>query len=294
MNDNIPNFDRDRYTEPHWGARADEPDDVYPYGEAGDGYYGGPGSRGLGDLLEVVVIDDQVIDVRKRSIQGTGYECAAMELGRGRPVVPVIPPAPPAPAKHEQILSWLSLLVGGEEHLTALDARALPSEDLDLAGLPDDCREQLASINRELGRVTELVLGPEVRTAARRLLVRAITAQPSLLRGVANDEILACAALTAVAKANDLVGPGRVVPVALLRTLFNLRSAPNDKVQTLTRAVAPQTAFLAGWERPILDVPILGSTDFLVGAFRAAVITARDAALQLRAATPDGVQSIAD
>lgn len=169
-----------------------------------------------------------------------------------------------------------------------------PDERLDLTGLPDDVRERLASMDRELGRVTELVLGPEVRTAARRLLVGAVVAQPSILRGVTSDEAMACAALTAVAKANDLVGQGRVVPVTLLRTLFNLRSAPNEKVQALTRAVAPQTAFLRGWERPVLDLPILGSPDFLVGTFRAAVITARDAALQLRAATADRVEPVAD
>lgn len=286
MNDNILNFDRDRYTEPHWGARADEPDDTYPYGEPDHGYYGGPSTRALGELLEVIVIDDQVVDVRKRSIEGTGYEFAAMELGRGRPAVPMTPPEPPAPAKHERILTWLALVVGGEEQLTALDARPLPSEDLDLTGHAEDAAGRLVSIDHELTRVTELVLGPEVRTAARRLLVRAVAAQPALLRGVAGDEVMACAALTAVAKANDLVGSGRVVPVSLLRTLFNLRSAPNDKVQALTRAVAPQTPLLRAWERPLLDVPVVGTADLLVGSFREGVITARDAALRLRAATP--------
>lgn len=287
MNDNILKFDRDRYTEPHWGSRADEPDDVYPYAEPGDGYYGDPSAGALGDLLEVIVIDDRVIDVRKRSIQGTGYECAAMELGRGRPVVPVVPPRSSLPPKHEQILTWASLVVGGQEQLDALDARPLPTEGLDLTGLREDVRDRLTSIDLELTRVTELVLGPEVRTAARRLLVRAVAAQPALLRGVAGDEVMACAALTAVAKANDLVGQGRIVPVTLLRTLFDLRSAPNDKVQALGRAVAPQTALLRSWERPILDVPVLGSPDFLVGSFRAAVIAARDAALRLRSVTPD-------
>ena len=294
MNDNILNFDRDRHTEPHWGARADEPDDDYPYGEMGDGYYDSSSARALGDLLEVIVVNDQVIDVRKRSIQGTGYECAAMDLGRGRPVAPKVPPTPPAPARHEQTLTWLSLLVGGEEELTALDARALPSEELDLTGHRDDVRAQLASIDRELTRVTELILGAEVRTAARLLLVRAVVAQPALLRGVSGDEVMACAALTAVAKANDLVGQGRVVPVSLLRTLFNLRSAPNDKVSAMTRAVAPQTALLGGWERPLLDVPVLGSPDFLVGSFRQAVIAARDAALHLRATTPELARPVPD
>lgn len=274
MNDNILNFERDRYTEPRWGARADDYYDHEDYG-----------IRDLGEYTEIVVMDGRVIDVRTHQAGGSEYECAALELGRGRPAVPVAPPSPPAPAKHEQILSWLSLVVGGEERLRALDVRPLPSEDLVLTGLSDDSRVMLTSIDLELTRVTELVLGPEVRTAARRLLVRAVAAQPALLRGVAGDAVMACAALTAVAKANDLVGQGRVVPVTLLRTLFDLKSAPNDKVQAMTRAVAPQTSLVSGWERPILDVPILGSPDFLVGSFREGMTVARDAALHLRAAT---------
>ncbi|MFC7487361.1 hypothetical protein ACOCJ7_19480 [Knoellia sp. CPCC 206453] len=277
MNDNILNFDRDRYTEPHWGARADDYFDHDEYA-----------TRDLGDYTEIVVMDGRVIDVRTHRAGGSEYECAAMELGRGKPKTPPPPPpAPPRAARHEQILTWLSLVVGGDEHLRALACEPLPAEDLDLTDLRADLRERLVAIDRELTRVTELVLGPEVRTAARRLLVRAVAAQPALLRGVAGDEVMACAALTAVAKANDLVGQGRVVPVTLLRTLFNLRSAPNDKVQSMTRAVAPQTSLLSGWERPILDVPILGTPDLLVGSFREGVIVARDAGLRLRAATPD-------
>lgn len=242
----------------------------------------------MGDLLEITVIADTVVDVRRRSAAGTDYECAALKLGRGRRVVGSPPPPPPEPARHEQVLTWLSLLVGGDGPLSSLDAMPLPAEELDLSQHSAQAQERLGLVDRELARVTALVLGPEVRTAARRLLARAVAAQPALLRGAASDQKLACAALTAVARANDLVGQGRVVPTSLLRTLFDLKSAPNDLVMSLTRAVAPQNAFLGRWDRPALDVLVLGSADFLVGSFREAVMTTRDAALQLRAAAPAG------
>lgn len=282
MRDNIVNLGRSHQEEPYpdWG-----PDDLDPYGEnhLGPGHGGGS----LGDLLEVVVIDDHVVDVRRRPVDGTGYEGAALELGRGRPVVRA-PAAPPEPPRHEKVLAWLGLLVGGEGPLLALEPTPLPEEPVQVDGLSEQARGTILRIDAELTRVTDLLLGSEVRTAARRLLVRAVTAQPTLLRSTASEEVVACAALTAVARANDLVGPGRVVPVSLLRTMFNLRSSPNDKVQGLTRAVAPETAFLAGWDRPGFDVTVLGSEDYLVGSFRRAVVLARDAALGLRAATRGG------
>ncbi|KGN33984.1 hypothetical protein N802_08885 [Knoellia sinensis KCTC 19936] len=288
MNDNILSFDRDPNPEPHWGAGRGEPGfDDYPYGEPDDRHYGGPGNSNLGDLLHLVVIDNEVVNVRKRPVEGSGFEHTARELGRGRPVVPPTPPPPPTPAKHEQILSWLSLLVGGEDRLTALDAHALPHEEIDLSRVPPELRERVARIDHELTRVSELLFGTEVLTASRRLLATAVAAQPALLRGSLPDEAMACATLTAAAKANDLVGQGRIVPTTLLRTLFNLRSAPHDKVQAVARAVAPQTPLLRGWDRLQLDVLVLGSGNYLVGSFREAIVSTRDAALHLRAMTPE-------
>lgn len=287
MKDNIVELDRDRHVEAHWGARADDEVQDYPYDDYLGLDHGGAPGPALGDLLEVIIIDDNVVDVRRRTVSGTGYECAALELGRGRPRVAPLPPSPPRPSEHEQVLTWLSLLVGGEEQLMVLDAESLPDDPLDASQHSAEVRRRLERADRELTRVTGLVLGAEVRTAARRLLVRAVEAQPSLLRGAASEQRLACAALTAVAKANDLVGQGRIVPTSLLRTLFDLKSAPNDLVTSLTRAVAPQNAFLRGWERPALDVMVLGSADFLVGPFRQAILTTRDAALRLRDATAE-------
>jgi len=279
MSDNIVNFGRARHGE---GLRDWVPDDHDLYGDDdGPGHSGG---RSLGDLLEVVVIADQVVDVRRRPVDGTGYECAALELGRGRPVVRT-PARPPEPPQHEKVLSWLGLLVGGEGQLLDLEPTTLPDEQVQVDGLSEQARDTIRRVDAELTRVTELLLGSEIRTAARRLVVRAVTAQPTLLRSTASEEVVACAALTAVARANDLVGSGRIVPASLLRTMFNLRSSPNDKVQALTRAVAPETAFLDGWARGGFDVTVLGSEDYLVGSFRRAVVAARDAALRLRAAT---------
>lgn len=280
MNDNILSFDREH------DPKEDYPYDDYDYGYGSHAH--GSSLTSLGDLLELVVIDDTVVLSHQRPVEGSGYEGLARELGRGRPAVPPTPPQPPMPPHHEEVLTWLALLVGGQGQLESLASTPLPrSEELDLERLASRHQERVASIDAELTRVADLVFGPEVLTAARRLLVRTLLAQPSFLKGPAADEVLACATLTAVAKANDLVGQGRVVPVSLIRTLFNLRSAPNERVQAMARAVAPHNGLLTGWRRPVLDVTVLGSPDFLVGTFREAVITARDAALELRAATPE-------
>ncbi|KGN38336.1 hypothetical protein [Knoellia subterranea] len=277
MNDNVLSFDRDRDREPEYD---------YPYDDYGS-YLGSPSrEQDLGTFLELVVIEDQIVSRERKPVAGSEWEYVARELGRGRPVEPPTPPTPPAPPEHEQVLSWLSILVGGDDALVELDAGELPQEELDLSGLPNDTHERLRLVDAEVERVALLVFGAEVLTAARRLLVKTALAQPSFLKGVAGDDVLACATLTAVAKANDLVGQGRVVPVTLIRTLFNLKSAPNERVQAMIRAVAPQGAFLGGWRRPLLGVPVLGSPDLLVGSFRGAIVTARDAALALRATTP--------
>lgn len=278
MHDNILNFDRERQLEPD-----------YPYDDYGPYLGGDARADALGDFLELVIIDDVVISRELKPIAGTEHEYAARELGRGRPVAPPPAPIPPRPPHHEEVLTWLSLLVGGVDALEALDTAELPDEELDLTGVVPEAHDRLSEIDRELARVAHLLFGSEVLTAARRLLVRVVAAHPTFLRGAAGDDVLACAALTAVAKGNDLVGQGRVVPVTLIRTMFDLRSAPNERVQAMVRAVSPQSAYLTGWRRPLLDVPVLGSPDLLVATFRAGIIEARDAALSLRKVTPTTV-----
>lgn len=284
MSDNILNFEREHQMSHERDLASDYSYDD-PYDDY-DRYRGASRSGELGDYLELILIDQHVISRELKPIAGSEHEYVARELGRGRIVAPPPLPVPPAPPEHEQVLTWLSILVGGVDALAGLEATRLPDEELDVTSVAANDRDRVTAIDHELARVTQLLFGSEVLTAARRLLVRAVVAQPAFLRGSSADAVLACAALTAVAKANDLVGQGRVVPVSLIRTAFNLKSAPNERAQAMARAVAPQGAYLSGWRRPILDVPVLGSPHYLVASCRSGIIEARDAALQLRGVTP--------
>ena len=94
------------------------PDDAWAggYGHAGYG-----GAAGLGELTKLVILGDQVVDVLREPVHGSGYECAALELeDRGLLRRPVPPPPPPMPAPHERQLAWLACIVGGDEALGAL------------------------------------------------------------------------------------------------------------------------------------------------------------------------------
>lgn len=292
MQDNIVRLDRDRDLEPDWREYLDGDDDEFgaedPYDSWGvDPSYGQPTSH-LGDLLEIVVIDDHVVDVRKRPVNGTAYERDAELLGRHRPVQP---PRPPEPAQHEKTLAWLALLVGGEQSLAAMDAYPLPVEPLDLSDVGDGVRERLRRIDGAMTGVAEMLFESEVLTAARRVLRAAVLSRPGVLTASTSDERMACAVLATAAKASDLLGRGRGVSMSVLQELFGLRSAPTEKTHAIAGAVCRQNALVGGWQRPVLDVPILGSADYLVSSFRQELIVTRDAALALRAATPAAEES---
>jgi len=274
--------------DPHWGTQ-----DGYGYD---DSYLDGPdddlgpggtwSSPDLGTLTEIIVMDDRVVDVRTRRAAGSEYECAALELGRGRPPVPPPPPVVPRPPEHECLLAWLALVAGGEESLARLDAEPLPEEDLDLAGVPISLHDALRSADVEISRVTDLVLGPEVRTAARRLLADAVRLRPDLVRPETPPEQLAAGAVVAVGLGNDLVGPTRAVTQALVRGMCGLRTAPGEKARQLAGAVAPHGPMSTTLARPPVDVLLLGSPRYLVAPFRGAVLAVRDSALRLRSSTP--------
>src|SRR4051794_40434647 len=112
-----------------------------------EGFRGGYG-RDLGHLTMVVMMDDKVVDTVRRPVQGSGYECAALELGRGdprpaqRPTVVHVPMQP----RHELARTWLRSLVGGAEELETLTRDPLADEPLDVRLVPADLSERVAAI----------------------------------------------------------------------------------------------------------------------------------------------------
>jgi len=261
------------------GFGADEFDDH----RLGGGGYGGGRASSLGDLTTVVLIDGHVVDTVRRPVEGSGYECAALELGRGAP-----PPAPrvvevPAQPRHEVERTWLRSRVGGAEELERLDAEPLPDEPLDTSGVPTDLVVRVVAIARQVDGVAEGLFGTELRTACRRLLVRAIVAEPSLLLGSDRDDIAAGAVVHAVAKANNMVGPGCAVTATVLYQWAGLKSSPQDRARRFAHAVSgPEPLFPAGrgLERLFTtrDAWNLGSADLLTSRFRRHLIRLRDLA----------------
>ena len=267
-----------------------EPDD--PDAHRRDGY---PTLRGggLGDLTQVVLIGDQVVDVVRGPVSGSGYECAALELAdRGLLRRPAPPPAPPpsAPPAHEQQLAWLARIVGGDDALEALGVEPLPPEDLCLDGVRDDVHERVRGIDERLVRWAPALLGGEGLTAARRLLTRAVAREPALVTRSERDDITTGAVLWAVAKGNDLVGTNRPVRASVIQDVCGLRSTPSSRGSAFAHAVGGDGSTHDGrplWmfdSRPAV-IP-LGSPDLLLRRFRQRLVLMRDLALQLRARMP--------
>ena len=263
-----------------------DPDDRYDdYDDHDDRYdeYGRPvGPSRLGKLTVLVMMDDQVVDVLQRSAQGSGYECAALELGRGKPEPVEVPPPPPEPPRHERELGWLARLVGGHGVLDHLPVDPLPADEpLDLAAVPSDVRERVQVIGEQVDDVAARLFDDEVRTACRRLLVRAVAAEPGLLREPSRDEVVPAAVLWAVGKANDLLGPGRQMPVSAVTALCGLKSAPTERGKAFAHAVAgPRGVAFGRYQYGVdPDVLELGSADLLVSRFRRQLVRLRDLAL---------------
>ena len=249
-----------------------------------DGYdeYGRPvGPSPLGKLTVLVMMDDQVVDVMRRAVQGSGYECAALDLGRGIPEPVEVAPPPPEPPRHERELGWLARLVGSHEASDHLSVDPLPGDEpLELSAVPGRVRERVQVISEQVDDVAARLFDDEVRTACRRLLVRAVAAEPGLLREPSRDEVVPAAVLWAVGKANDLVGPGRQMPVSAVTALCGLKSAPTERGKAFAHAVAGPRGvgferFRYGAEPDVLE---LGSADLLVSSFRRHLVTLRDLA----------------
>ena len=243
----------------------------------------GPGT--LGKLTVLVMMDDQVVDVMKRAVRGSGYECAALELGRGTPPkqVEVPPVPPPEPPRHERELGWLGRLVGGHDVLDHLTVDPLPADEpLELSAVPGRVRERVQVISEQVDDVATRLFDDEVRTACRRLLVRAVAAEPGLLREPSRDEVVPAAILWAVGKANDLLGPGRQMPVSAVTALCGLKSAPTERGKAFAHAVAgPRGVAFGRYQYGVdPDVLDLGSADLLVSRFRRQLVRLRDLALE--------------
>jgi hypothetical protein len=271
-----------------------------------DSYDDAAGGSRLGDLTMVVMIDDQVVDTVRRPVEGSGYECAALELGRGLSHASASPPrlpASPLPAaarpaarpRYEQELSWLRRVVGGVDQLAALDATPLPlDEPLDLNAVPSQLRDRVTAIGEQASVAAERLFDGELVTVCRRMLV-ALAGSPSLFLDEDRDDQAAGAVLWVAAKANDRLGAATRMPASAVQAICGLTASPAARGRIFAKALAgltgtgfdPQSSRLS----PVL---LVGSADYLTGDLRRQIVRLRDLALAERAEDEGRVERAED
>lgn len=252
-----------------------------------------PPSRDHGTLTEIVLIDGQVVDSRRRPVSGSGYECAALELEYSHPqtqprVERVIVREDPS----EAMVHWLQRVVGGEGPLAALHDDPLPaSEPLEVDRLPASARDLACTLDEHLELVgTPTVVGGELLTAYRRLLVEASHAGIlHLWREVAPERITA-AIIHCVVKANALTGSGAPFRVGDFTRGLGVPHVPTARSSSLARAVGGSQWPHGRSPVHAPDVYVLGDADLLVSRFRNELLTYRDLALAAAKAAAESAE----
>ena len=177
-----------------------------------------------------------------------------------------------APATRERMLTELRHAAGGQAALLALDDAPLPDEPFDWSVVPDDMRERTTQILERMDEVSVALFDVEHRTAARRLLARAVAGDVGrALHTKAPPANTAAAVLWTVAQDNDsfskytAFGVGPMVKDLLDR--FGVGS-PSQRATTIMRA--------AGYEpTTAVDGIRLGSPELLVARRRRELIELR-------------------
>lgn len=157
--------------------------------------------------------------------------------------------------------------VGGATALAALTADPLPQAEAPAIGhLDEPLRSAAVEVAAEACRVATELYGPEYGTAASRLTVRLVDADPkALTRG--NRESAVAGLVWMVASANGL---RRSAVLADIQRQLGTSANPKDRARTFARAL--------GTELSNIDDLLLGTPDVLVSARRQALIDAEAAA----------------
>ena len=167
-------------------------------------------------------------------------------------------------------LDILARSVGGSAALETLDSAPLPDEALDVTTLPSDIVERVRTVSGLAdGACDDLFEDPELRTAARRALVRIAETDPAIFRRRSSDTTAAAALCWIVAKGNDYLDFGDDVLVADLMAHYGLKGSPGQRAQPMLRALGLREF---DWAYD----PELGAADLLTAQVRAEIIRQRD------------------
>ena len=265
---------------------------VPPHPGVSDPDWGDGGGGGApGELTEVVLIDGQLVDVRRRPVQGSGYECAAYELeGRGLLRGPTVVERTLRVREepHEAMLDWLARVVGGEESLADLDATPLPTEEeLDLSAIPSWARERARLVDEHVqGAFAHDLVGPELLTACRRLLVRAAGVGAFEMWREVRLEALAATVLHCAVKANDLSADGYPFALKTLLQGIGTKGYPTHRSRRLAGLLGGASWPHGRHPREAPAVYVLGDSGLLVSRFRRDLVRYRDRAERLAEQQP--------
>ena len=216
------------------------------------------------DDLDLDDIDLQGLELGDLGLGGLG----GLGLGMG------VPPALDlSPTMIDVMLEGLDRQVGGRAVLERLDAEPLPDEPFAWDGVPDDICEVVEQVLRSCDGVADALLDTEHRTAMRRFLHRAATADPALFRRKASPVRGAAAIAWVICRANDTAGEyDSPLSVQDLLAWFGVKGSVSQRAEPLLRAngIEPQPGY-----GPLA----LGTPDLLVSRRRALMIIQRDGLL---------------
>ncbi len=168
------------------------------------------------------------------------------------------------------LLERLADAVGGLTPLGGLGTEPLPDEDFTWDGIPEDVHERVGEYLALLDAVAGEHLDVEHRTAMRRFLARAATADPGIFRRRSLVARGAAAIGWAVCRANETAGTFKQGPtVEETVGWFGVSGNVSQRAEVFLKAIGAPMDF--AW--PTLP---LGSADLLVSARRARIIAERD------------------
>jgi hypothetical protein len=174
-------------------------------------------------------------------------------------------------------LDHLADEVGGYDVLDSLDDAPLPEEEFAWGSVPQDARDQVQKVLDGCDRCADDLLGPEYRTACRRLLARAARGIPGTPLASAKPEQVAAAVCWVIGRGNHRFGtrPGELKVKDLTGYFGIAGSTASQRGYQVIQAAGLQLADDTTVIRP-------ASPDLLVSERRRQIISQRD---QYRAVT---------
>lgn len=173
----------------------------------------------------------------------------------------------------EWTLEQLARDVGGVDALMSLDESALPDEEFDWSGIPEDIRPAVEAILEQCDGCAEALFDVEHRTAMRRFLGRAARTDHKVFARKGSPTRGAAAVAWVITTGNRTVGVWSAEMTAKdLLAHFGVTGSVSDRAGTLMRAAGVPT----GHATSSIE---LGDPALLVSARRRSLMQSRDKAL---------------